>query len=86
MRVQCSNLTFRFYKREGWTEEKVLSYVKHHIAKPILKYFDDPNDMEYWIPVVGTTINIEKIFHDGHEVFDFHGNQMKKHDANMMNW
>lgn len=62
MRVVATNLAMRFYKNDGWTSHQLYSIVKYigpECLEDPYRYFDDTEP--YWIPNVGTRLDIDSL-------------------------
>lgn len=59
MKVVTTNLTIRFYKADGWTFDILVSLLDRLNQEPFIYFIDQSN--EYWIPTVGTKLNIDKL-------------------------
>jgi len=59
MIVRTSNLAMRFYKKDGWTDDVLVSLIDRDSHSAGFKYFDDADP--YWIPEVGTKLNIDSL-------------------------
>ena len=62
MIVSTSNLAIRFYVRDEWTEESLRPLISSSVTDPpfILKDPDEPR-LSYWLPEVGTIMDIKKL-------------------------
>lgn len=84
-RIFSSHLALRFYRSEGWTEDRVKSFLK----RGNLKFYDDTH-MAYWIADVGGEFDVDKLLEFATEIYDFHDNLLQGDAAreyvNYMNW
>lgn len=66
--VVTTNLTMRFYRKDGWTEELLRELVvRQQFEGEPFRFFDDQidgHDMAYWIPEVGTFLDVDRLLAD----------------------
>lgn len=89
MRMATSNLAMRFYKSDGWTREILEKLViRTGRGGEAFHYWDDPN-FEYWIPNVGTNLNLDellKIVTRVDRAFNDYPNESDREFLKRFNW
>lgn len=60
MQLVTSSLAIRFYTRHGWNEENIIPFVTKAYPAAAFHFHDD-GDMAYYVPNVGTRLDIKKL-------------------------
>jgi hypothetical protein len=83
-------MAIRFYERHGWTEDKIRSLISTSIVNPPLQHKDAAEPFwSYWVPEVGTVIDIKKLMKIVTKVdrtFNDHPHQTDEQFLQNYNW